>query len=301
MREIGAFDREDDARRFGDYLLTQGIPTQVRAQGGKWSIWAIPEDRVGQAREELERYRVEPDHPRYRAAGSSAREIRKGGQRAEKEYRKNFRDLTGYWDRAQPARSPITHILVAASVGVFFLTLGMNSSWKVHLLISHYLYPQPTPGFVPLMEVREGQVWRLITPIFLHADPIHLIFNMMALLYFSTQVEYRHGSLFLLAFVIGSAAVSNVAQYFDSGPAFGGMSGVVYALLGYVWVRSSYEHTSGLYVHPQAVFIAMVWMIMGFLGPLDGVMRMANIAHLTGLAFGLVAGTIPYLRQQLAR
>jgi GlpG protein len=301
MREIGSFDREEDARRFADYLLTQEIPTQVRAHGGKWSIWAIPEDRVVHARAEMEQFRAEPDHPRYRAAPASAREIRKDDQRAEKEYRKNFRDLTGYWDHGRPGRSPITHALIAASVGIFFLTMGGNNDWKGDFLISQYLYPQETPGFAPLPEVREGQVWRLITPIFLHFSPIHLIFNMMALVYFGTQVEYKHGSFFLLAFVIGSAAVSNVAQYFDSGPNFGGMSGVAYALIGYVWIRSSYEHASGLYVHPQAVFIAMVWLIMGFLGPLDGSMRMANIAHLAGLAFGLVVGTIPYLRQQLAR
>lgn len=304
MREIGAFDREDDARRFGDYLLTQEIPTQVRVQGGKWSVWAIPENRISFAREELARYQQEPDHPRYQAAHTSAREIRKGEDRAEKEYRKNFRDLTGHWDHARPGRSPVTHLLIAACIGIFFLTVGSMNNWAQELTISQpVIDPSLIDASSPVLpEVREGQIWRLVTPIFLHFGPAHLIFNIMALFYFGTQVEYKHGSLAMLAFVVGSAIVSNLAQYFDNGPNFGGMSGVAYALIGYVWVRSSYEHASGLSVHPQTIFIAMVWMIMGFLGPLDNIVgRMANIAHLSGLAFGLAVGTIPYLRQQLVR
>lgn len=295
MREIGIFEREEDAKRFADYLLTRKIAVQVRPQKGSWAIWAIPEDRVAQAREEFEAFRAEPDHPRYRQAASSAKEIRKEDKRAEKEYRKNFRDLTGYWDRARPSRALATHLLIIASVIIFFWTGGGYGPNTWYFRISNIPYPAPAGLEIPpLFEVREGQVWRLITPIFLHFYPFHLIFNMMALFYFGTQVEYKHGSLFLLAFVAGSGAVSNLAQYFDSGPGFGGMSGVAYALIGYAWLRSSYERTSGLYVHPQTMFIAMIWMLMGFLAPSMG---MANIAHLSGLAFGLIAGSIPYLRQ----
>src|SRR5205814_225667 len=81
-----------------------------------------------------------------------------------------------------------------------------------------------------LSSVRHGQLWRLITPIFLHFSILHLIFNLFWLRDLGAMIETRRGSWRLLAIVLAAAVVGNLAEYAWSGPAFGGMSGVVYAL-----------------------------------------------------------------------
>ena len=52
------------------------------------------------------------------------------------------------------------------------------------------------------------------------------------------QIEKRKGPKFFLSFILILALVSNLTQFVISGPAFGGMSGVVYGLFGYVWVKT---------------------------------------------------------------
>ena len=136
-----------------------------------------------------------------------------------------------------------------------------------------------------------GEIWRLFTPILMHEqlkkNPLHLIFNMMWLYQLGSMIEARKSSLFLFVFVAVSALLSNVAQYRLHGPEFLGMSGVVYALAGYVWIRGKYDRASGLYLSPQNVVILLLWLVvcyMGFVGPI------ANTAHLVGLLTGMVWG-----------
>ncbi len=76
MRQIGTLTDERQVQRLGDYLLTQGIRIQVEQSEGRFAIWAIDEDRVAQAREELKRFVENPDDERYTAAQREARQLR---------------------------------------------------------------------------------------------------------------------------------------------------------------------------------------------------------------------------------
>ena len=75
----------------------------------------------------------------------------------------------------------------------------------------------------------------------------------------------------------------------------GGMSGVNYALGGFIWIKSLYEPRSGLYLSPVSMFILVVWMFMGIF---DGgnTLCMANWAHGGGFVFGMLCGYFPILR-----
>jgi GlpG protein len=95
-----------------------------------------------------------------------------------------------------------------------------------------------------------------------------------------------------MGLVLISSAVSNVAQYLSYGPAFGGLSGVGYALFGYVWMKSRYYPEARLRM-PRSVFW-MFWglfalCILGLLGPI------ANTAHIAGLIVGILYGLAPRL------
>ena len=80
----------------------------------------------------------------------------------------------------------------------------------------------------PAYVLESGEVWRLITPIFMHFNIMHLVFNMLMLWVFgSTQIETR-GERSLLSYADRWCChFSNIAQYYVSGSGFGGMSGVV--------------------------------------------------------------------------
>jgi GlpG protein len=68
---------------------------------------------------------------------------------------------------------------------------------------------------------------------------------------------------------------------------FGGMSGVVYALLGYVWMRGKYDPASGLFVPPPTVTMMLIWFVAGWTGILGPI---ANMAHGAGLVLGMAWG-----------
>ena len=143
-----------------------------------------------------------------------------------------------------------------------------------------------------LQDIEQGEVWRLFTPALMHANLIHIFFNMTWLRYLGTLIEIRRGTLRLAVLFLVSAAVSNYGQYQwmekmdDVGP-FLGMSGVVYALFGYIWMKGLYQPEQRMAVHPNNVSIMIAWLFLcmtGWLGPI------ANAAHVVGLAVGLAAG-----------
>ena len=96
------------------------------------------------------------------------------------------------------------------------------------------------------MELKQGEIWRPVTPIFMHFGIIHILFNMMWLKELGTMIEFKNGSLKMLLMVLIIAVVSNVGQDYYKGPYFGGMSGVVYGLFGYIWMKSRYFRLSYL-------------------------------------------------------
>ena len=65
------------------------------------------------------------------------------------------------------------------------------------------------------------------------------------------------------------------------------MSGVLYALFGYVWVRGKLDPLFSLVLPPATAVILMVWLVLGFVGKAGSV---ANFTHLGGLIAGAIIG-----------
>ena len=137
-----------------------------------------------------------------------------------------------------------------------------------------------------LNDILSGQIWRLLTPVFLHFMTIHLLFNMMWLWDLGGSVEKNQSSGFLLFFVVSIGIMSNIVQYLGTGPAFGGMSGVVYGLLGYTWIRSM-KPGSNYQLHKSIIVMMLAWLVLGFTGWIGPI---GNEAHLSGLIFGMAYG-----------
>ncbi len=94
-----------------------------------------------------------------------------------------------------------------------------------------------------------------------------------------------------------SAVASNIGQYLDTGPRFGGMSGVDYALFGYCWMQSRFNPRGGIYISPNTVVMMIVWLFICILSKSAG--DIANAAHLVGLAVGIISGYVADAAQAL--
>lgn len=137
-----------------------------------------------------------------------------------------------------------------------------------------------------LYEVGRGQFWRLITPIFLHLSFLHLLFNMLWFKDLGYLIENNFGKYFLIKFILVTGIVSNLLQYFVNGPQFGGMSGVLYGMLGFIWVykRINADFEYALPKFDIGMMIGWFFLCLtGLLGPI------ANTAHGGGLVVGILA------------
>ena len=154
--------------------------------------------------------------------------------------------------------------------------------------------------------VEHGQWWRFITPMFIHFSWLHIVFNLLWVWEIGRKIEFTNSAVVLFVAVIASSLAANVTQYLLSGPSlFGGMSGVVFGLLGHslIWSRLVPSKDVGL---PSGIYIFMlVYLVVGFTGVIDllGLGSLANGAHLGGLIGGFATGGLAGLlaRQRQAR
>jgi len=293
MRIIGHLAEESTARVFADYLYVQGIDNQVEHNPSDgWGIWVLDEDKLEKATGLLTAFRSNPGDPMYRTQGRSAGELRKEEEKSQEAYRKKLRSRRHLFRPLSPyGFGPLTFVMIVISVAVFFLSkFGTDDQRIMGLFMTDWSSGQWDPR---LPEIRHGEVWRLLTPIFIHLSPLHILFNMLWLRDLGSMIEGRQSSLQLLLLTLVIGVCSNLAQCYTKGPVFGGMSGVVYGLLGYIWIRGKFDPGSGLYLHPTTVWMMIVWFFACFTPLIPNV---ANAAHAAGLVMGMVWGYLSSLR-----
>lgn len=291
MRPIGKLPGETQARRFGDFLYGKGIENQVDPAGeGMWEVWVLDDAHVEASTSLLEQFRRSPEDPAFVQASRAAAHQKQQDQAAQVAKRHRTIDARTIFYTPPVPLGPLTMALIAISIAVTLLTTFSGNERLIQLLsISQF---QPTGhGYIEskgiLPEVLHGQVWRLFTPMFLHYGFLHILFNMLWLRDLGSMIEARKSSLFLLLLVLILAATSNVGQYLYAGPSFGGMSGVVYGLLGYIWMQGKFNPASKLSLQPQTVTFMILWFFICLVGLVGSV---ANTAHAVGLAVGVAWG-----------
>jgi GlpG protein len=284
MRSIGHLQDETQAKRFGDFLYGEGIENLVDQNlQGHWDIWVLDDENIKPAQLLFDQFKQSPGDPRFAATSRAAATKRQEEQ--ETQVGKRVRIIDGrtlFYAPPVPVGA-LSIVLIVASVAVAILTnFGEKDRFVQLLSITRHQYVGPA-----LPEVRQGEIWRLFTPIFLHFGILHLVFNMLWLRDLGSMVEAHQGSRVLLLLVLVLAGVSNVAQYGIDGPDFGGMSGVVYGLLGYIWMQGRFNPASQLSLQPQTVTLMIVWFLVclsGLVGPI------ANTAHAAGFGIGIAWG-----------
>lgn len=171
---------------------------------------------------------------------------------------------------------------------------------------TYFLTSYPNWISVPRFEkIKEGEVWRLFTPALLHYDIFHILFNMIWLAVLGKQMEQRLMPFRYLAFILITGIFSNTCQYLMGGSNFIGFSGILCAMLVFIWVRQRKAPWEG-YLLQSTTFNFLLIFILGmfFLQSLSFFLEkyagtsispgIANTAHLTGGLSGYLLGQLNY-------
>ena len=295
MRKIGTLETERQAQSLADYLLTQGVDINVESSGDQWAIWVLDEDQVESSKAELAAFVENPTEEKYINAHQQAEKIRDERIKKAREDVKRQVDVRATWNQPFTSRCPVTSLLIGISVVVYLLlqTSEFGPQLRQALSINTFQISGNMIRYSPqLLEVRDGEIWRLVTPIFIHFAgpgflPLHLLFNSYMTYQLGGAIEVARGSSRLLILVLLTAIPSNVAQFYWAGPGFGGLSGVVYGMFGYMWMKSHFDPQSHFFVPPNMVFILIGWFFLCMTGAVGSV---ANMAHGVGLGTGMAIG-----------
>lgn len=289
MRRVGDDETEERAQRYLAALAEAGIEADVReASDGKYALYVLDEDRLPQAEElYLAFVAAAPDDPRFRAKAPVA-EPQKVAAPAEpapaaKSGRHRHVNMSRSRNMALSQAFNAVPLTFSTIVLCVALTLVSWSQAREAQEFSLYLV-----YFGDL--ILQGQVWRLITPIFLHADFLHLLFNMMWLYQLGGAIETLEGKRYLVIQTLIFAIIVDTAQYCVSGPGFLGFSGVGYAQFGYVWMMTKYQPGTRYFIATSTVYYMIGWAVFCLTGALGPV---ANTEHFVGLGIGVAWG---YLR-----
>jgi GlpG protein len=286
MRLIGHLKNEASARTFGGYLSSLEIRNMVEPDSEGWAVWIYSEDQIQKGSQALTAYLQNPADRNFQNAAETAAASEQRQRREETAFAKRVRTADQIWKRSDTA--PLTLFLIGASV-VITLFAGLNPSLAN---VRWLLISEGAPGFLP--EVRSGEIWRLITPIFIHFGPTHLLFNMLVLYDLGRLIEMAQGTKRLALLVVVIGVGSNLGQYIIGGFSFGGMSGVLYGMVGYIWLRSQCDPASGLMLSPMTLGVMLVWFFLCLYGIIPGV---ANGTHTVGLVMGIIWGAFPMVKR----
>ena len=262
MLMITSFTNPRVAQAFVDYMATQGVILTIQ-QHTQTDVWLADESQAARVNAELARFLENPGDARYLAASWQS------GHTDTGLHYQRFPFMAAIRERA----GPFTLLLMAACILVFII---MNVVGDQSVMIALAWPYDPSLQF---------DVWRYFTHALMHFSVLHILFNLLWWWYLGGLVEKRLGSGKLIVITIISALLSGYVQHKFSGPWFGGLSGVVYALMGYVWLRGERDPESGIYLQRGLITFAVVWLIAGWFD-LFG-MSIANGAHVAGLAVGL--------------
>jgi GlpG protein len=303
MRQIGSLSKRVEAERLAAYLVTEGIPAHSEEDGEAWAIWVRDENQLDVARDAFRDFRGNPDDPRYQGVERSAAAIREEEIRQREAARKNVVEMRGKWSRGgagmtTPKRAPLVFVLIGACIIISMWTRSINGdralegSKEASLLAFASDEAIETTGSLKaasFVDIQKGQVWRLITPIFPHIGPWHLVMNLYWLYRFGAQIEHFRGTKLLAILVLAAAAIPNVAQAAFVGPNFFGISGVVCGLFGYVWISSQYDPSSQFDISRFTIAFFLVYLFYCLVSGWN----IANAAHFVGLGVGAVFAYVP--------
>jgi GlpG protein len=264
--KLVAFSKEQPARLLTIYLIEQGIQAKYLYSSNEYAHVVMLLDSSNQitAKQLAEEFVLNPSNAKYQTAAWQS------GETVDLMPDQSFSAAKTLYDLKQ---APFTSSILVICLVIYLLAMvGVSSPYA-------WLKIEP---IAMLIDTR--QWWRILGPALIHFSVLHIAFNLLWWWSLGKQIEKKFGLSSLLLLFVFSAAVSNIAQLWVSGPNFGGLSGVVYGLVGCVWWLGWLKPSWGLSLPKPVVFFLLVWLVVGYLDVLP--VQMANTAHTTGLICG---------------
>ena len=140
-----------------------------------------------------------------------------------------------------------------------------------------------------------GQWWRLLSPMLIHFGWLHLAMNCLWYWELGRRIEAYEGALMLLALSLLFGLAANFAQYWWAGPSlFGGLSGVLYGLLGHCWIYQRLAPNPAYRLPPGVLVMMLAWLLICMTGIFELLQfgAIANAAHVGGLLAGCLSGLL---------
>ncbi|WP_100644085.1 rhomboid family intramembrane serine protease GlpG [Alteromonas facilis] len=270
MQPLIAFEYEQAARLLVAHLNAQGVKATYQYTNAAHNVFLLHSEDQTRA---VELTRLFLQNPHAKEYQSSAWEL--GEQASQNGTASLSFPVLKTWLAA-----PFTTIVSILCIAVFILSSFGGFAW-----VQQWLFILPLPTLV-----ETGQYWRLLTPDFIHFSAMHIIFNVLWWQMLGSKIEQKLGlSSLLIVFVLASLA-ANIGQLLMSGPSFGGLSGVVYAVLGFVWWIGWLKPQWGMQLPKSIIGFMLVWLLIGYADVLW--VSIANTAHTLGLVSGCLLAWI---------
>jgi GlpG protein len=252
---------------FTNYLVTQGMQAQVKEVEDGFIICCL-EEQLMRAKVEFEQFIKQPHADKYQQAAWNSAEV--------VEVRDGDASLLTTFKQSFLAHAGIVTLSVFTLCWCVFIACSLG--WQQAIFQALQFYPNLS------LDAFLAQPLRLLGPAFFHFSLLHIVFNTMWWWQLGGSIEKALGKGALINLLLLSAIVSNVGQYLVSGANFGGLSGVVYALVGFVWWYGYLAPEKGLSLSKPIIGFLLFWLVLGFADVLP--VNVANTAHLLGLLSG---------------
>lgn len=169
-----------------------------------------------------------------------------------------------------------TNLITLSCINIYLFTLTSFAT----TIFNNFRFP-----FSPLSSIALTQPWRYFSHALVHLSIWHILFNLTWWQVFAGMIEKRCGTIKLILIFLTTAILSGFAQFWDTGANFFGLSGVVYAVLGYTLLRSRFQPQQ--FPLPAGFgWFLLIGIATGFVSPYFGV-YFGNAAHIAGLIIGL--------------
>lgn len=266
------FPLEKDLSELTAYLRQRGLVHRITEESGQQLLAVVDEQVIASLQEFLNEY--EQGRVEFSVAPSASLPV-------------SHSQMSHVIEDLKSAPVAVTLILLSV-VGALLTQTAMGNQWLPFFMFLGF----DGRNFLSLTEtLASGEIWRLLTPAFIHFGLFHVLFNSLWVWDFGRRLEYLLGWRHFLLFFVLTGVASNIVQFLWSGSAiFGGMSGVVYALVGFIAVRQRIAPHPWVTVPPALIGFMLFWLVLCMTGVVDYFISgsVANAAHVGGLVAGVL-------------